>query len=101
MGEESPAGGYVHLSTLFGPKLLTGFPDIIILKQKLRSRHSDGLQDGEPGFKSRPPTEWVTEAISQRVKRPEREADHSSFSVVVKNGNYTYTQPCLHGVFLN
>jgi hypothetical protein len=72
----------------------------------LRSRCSDGLQTGRPGFDSRhgkiflvstasrpvlgpihPPAQWVSGTTSPGVKRPGREADHSPpFSAEVKNG---------------
>jgi hypothetical protein len=72
----------------------------------LRSRHSDRLRAGRPGFDSRndeiflfstpsrpalgptqPPIQWVSGAISSEVKQPGREADHSpQSSAEVKNG---------------
>jgi hypothetical protein len=51
-----------------------------------------------------PLIQWVPGALSQRVKRPKRETDHSPpSSAEVKNAwNYTSTLPIrLHGVVLN
>jgi hypothetical protein len=53
---------------------------------------------------TQPPIQWVLGALSLGVKRPRREADHSSpSSTEVKNAwSYTPTPPIrLHGVVLN
>jgi len=51
-----------------------------------------------------PPIQWVAGALPLGVKRPEREADHSTpSSADVENAwNYTSTPPVgLHGVVLS
>jgi hypothetical protein len=50
-----------------------------------------------------PPIYWVQGAISQGVKRPGRQADHSPpSSAEVKNGGaIPPLPPCLHGIVLN
>jgi hypothetical protein len=53
---------------------------------------------------SQPPIQWVPGVLSLGVKRPGREADHSSTSSAeVKNAwSYTFTFPIrLHGVVLS
>jgi hypothetical protein len=55
-------------------------------------------------METQPPIQWVPAALSVRVKRPGREADHSSLSrAEVKNAwSCTPTPPTrLHGVVLN
>jgi len=50
-----------------------------------------------------PPIQWVPEAITRGVKRPEREADHSPppSADFMNAWTYTSTHPtCPHGVVL-
>jgi hypothetical protein len=78
------------------------------------SRHSDGLRAGQPGIYSQlrrdillfstafrpslgptqPPVQWVSGALSSRIKEPGREADHSPSSAQVDNAaSYTPIPP--------
>jgi len=72
------------------------------------------LRAGRPGFDSRlrqeiffslpPPIQWVPGAVSPEMKRPGREAEHSSLSSAeIKNAwRYTSTLPIrLHGMVLS
>jgi len=58
---------------------------------------------GKRGASTQPPVQWEPWALFLEVKRPGREADHSSPSSVVKNAwSYTSTPPIrLHGVVLS
>jgi hypothetical protein len=52
---------------------------------------------------TKPPTQWLLEALSVEVKWPEHEADYlpSTSVKVKKTWIYTSTPPCLHGTVLN
>jgi hypothetical protein len=47
------------------------------------------------------PTQWVPRAITQVVKRPGREADHSHPPRVNNGGAIPPLTICLHGIVLN
>jgi hypothetical protein len=52
---------------------------------------------------TQPPIQWIPEALSQRIMRPEREAEHSppTSAEVTKAGICASALPCLHGLVLN
>jgi hypothetical protein len=96
----------------------------LFFKSWIAQRYSAGLRVDNRGFGSRqglgiflfttasrpalrptqPPIQWIPGALSLRVKRPGREADHSPPSSVefMNSGSCTCTPPVrLHGVVLS
>jgi len=107
----------------FSPPSLLGPNTFLNIPFSNTLSYSAGLRAGDWGFESRwglgiflitasrtalepiqPPIRWVPGSLTLRVKRPEREADHSfPSSADVKNAwNYISAHPIrLHGVVLS